>query len=144
MKRPTGRQALVIFLTSVVLGHVFISAGRNDMLLQVFAEAWYYSDLFFISMINFCVIVYVCVVHFALDERTPLRTATTKRLTFQMLLAVLLPATIVCLIAIVYMYFVLGLDIRYTSFFVYEFPLAVAIIISANLVFMVLSLRQRA
>lgn len=143
MKRPSGRQVLIISLASVLLGHFFVSLGRTDTLPQLLTESWYYADLFFVSMINFCVILYVGVVHFAMDERIPLRTAAVKRLTYQFLLAVAVPSLLAFFLTFGYMHFILEQDIRHTSFIVYEFPIAVVIILSANLVFIILSLWQQ-
>jgi hypothetical protein len=82
-------------------------------------------------------------VHYALDERTPLKTATMKRLTYQFLLAFVVHSLLCLFVTATCMYLILEQDIRHTNFILYEFPIAVVIIASANLVLITLSLRQK-
>lgn len=125
---------------ALILGHFFVSLGHTETFTDLITERWYYFDLVFVSGISFVILFYCVTVHNGLDDQLPLRDDLAKRLLWQAGIGVLVPVFLSFLLTFAYISFILNLEIRATSFFIYEFPISIVIIIMINLVLIVLSL----
>jgi hypothetical protein len=140
MMLPSAKQFLFIAIASILLGHFFVSIGRPETIFDLLGESWYYFDLFFVSAICFCVVVYIATVHYSLDRKIPVREFFRKRLFWQSLLGVIAPIALTFALTFVYMEFILDQRIGATTFFIYEFPISIVVILAINLVFVILTL----
>jgi len=140
MSWPSQKQLLVLVPCALVLGHFFVSLGRTETITDYITQPWYYVDLAFVSVISFVILFYCVTVHSNLDKQLPLREVPAKRLMWQAGMGILIPAFLSFLLTFAYMHYLLNLDIRSGSFFVYEFPISIVIIFMINLVLIVLSL----
>lgn len=144
MKLLSLRQFSFIFGASILLAHFFISLGRSETIVDLLGQSWYYSDLFFVSLIVFVITAFIATVHYSLEVRFPMKGDVSNRFLMQGLIGVLVPALFSFVFTLVYMKFILAQDIFETSFFLYEFPISVVVILAINLVFVILSLLPKA
>ena len=123
-----------LFGYSLLLAHFFIALGRDDAFWGLFWQAAYYQDLFFVAIIVFIVSVLIHSVWAKLNQRCPWQQNLRKRLILQIFAGVLLPALLSILFVYLYMHLVLNQDIKSTSYFYYELPVSLLIILMINLV----------
>jgi len=140
MHSPSVKQVVVLLPAAVGLAHFFVSLGHPETFTDLITQPWYYVDLAFISAISFVILFYCLLVHTNLDNKLPLRKVPAKRLLWQAGFGVFIPVFLSFLLTFAYMSFILNQDIRTTSFFVYEFPISIVVILMINLVLIVFSL----
>ncbi|MFZ5973763.1 MAG: LytTR family transcriptional regulator DNA-binding domain-containing protein [Bacteroidota bacterium] len=139
MKWWLGKDSWYVAAASVLLGFFIISLGQTDIP-ALFLDARFYPDLFFVSLIHFVVIYYLVVAHRWVETKYPLRSHGTKSMGLHLLTGVLLPALLSLALAYAYLEGVLHYRIEETSFFYYEYPVSVVIIVAINLVLTILTL----
>lgn len=137
---PSGKQFAIITVASILLGHFFITIGRDETIVDFLSQSWYYSDLFFVSIISFCIVTYVAVIHYSLDAKIPVRTNFVRRVALQSVLGVAAPSVLALALTFIYMEFILKQNISETTFFIYEFPISIVVIFTINLLFMISTL----
>lgn len=123
----------------MLLGFFIISLGQDNVW-GLFTIPAFYTDLTFVSVIHAIVIGYMVMAHNQLDARYTLATQFSKRIGRQLVWGVLLPACLSLALGYGYLEGILHYEITETSFFQYEFPISVVIIVAINLVLIVNSL----
>ncbi len=134
-----GKDSWYVAAASVLLGFFIISLGQTDIP-ALFLDARFYPDLFFVSSMHFVIIYYLVVAHRQAEAIFPLRTHTAKSLGLHLVTGVLVPALLTLALAFIYLEGVLQYQIEETTFFTYEYPVSIVVIVAINLVLTVLTL----
>lgn len=118
---------------SLLLAHFFIALGRDDAFWGVFRQPSYYQDLFFVGIIVFMVSLLILMIWRKLDQWYSWQENFQKRLIFQVVTGVLLPTFLSAVLVYGYMILILEQDIFHTSYFYYELPVSLVMIVMLNL-----------
>lgn len=130
---PHLKQRLYQLVYSVLLAHFFIALGRDDAFLGIFLNPFYYQDLIFVSLIVFPVCLLVSFMWKKLDQQFSWDKNFKLRLIAQVIGGVILPTILAGILVFAYMSLILDQDIRRTTYFYYELPVSVVVIIMLNL-----------
>ncbi len=118
---------------SVLLAHFFIALGRDDAFWGLFWQSSYYQDLFFVTIIVFLVSLLIESIWKKLDQGFSWEVNFRKRFLLQVTAGVLLPTCFSALLVYGYMTLILKQDIGSTTYFYYEFPVSLVMILMLNL-----------
>jgi hypothetical protein len=119
---------------SLLLAHFFIALGRDDAFWGLFLMPAYYQDLAFVSIIVYMVSQVILLIWKKLDHRHAWRSNFKKRLVYQLLAGVMLPTLLSFLLVYGYMGLILKQAIAQTTYFYYELPVSMLIILMLNLI----------
>lgn len=133
IKKLRVKQRTTLLVYSLVVAHFFIALGRDDAFGELFWQAAYYQDLFFVSLIVFVSCLFILFVWKKLDEVFSWQEDFKRRLISQLLGGILLPTLISALMVYAYMRLILYQDIFSTSYFYYELPISMIVILVINL-----------
>lgn len=128
------KQEILLLGCSLVLAHFFIALGRDDALWGLFFESTYYVDLIFVTPIVFLVCQIILVIWKRLDIQYPWQLDFKRRLAYQVVAGIFMPTALSFLLVYAYMSWILQQDITATTYFYYELPVSVVIILMINLV----------
>src|SRR5690606_39126162 len=127
------KQRLYLLGYSVLIAHFFIALGRDDAFVGLFWNPFYYLDLFFVTLIVFLVSLVISIIWKKLDQRFPWHRNFRLRFAAQVVGGVVLPTALAGILVDVYMSLILDQDIRSTTYFYYEFPISIVVIVMINL-----------
>ena len=133
-KHKMLKQHISLLGYSLLLAHFFIALGRDDAFWGLFWQASYYQDLFFVSIIVFMVSLLIRSIWRKLDQGYSWQENFRKRFTLQVAAGVLLPTFISALLVYSYMALILKQDIANTTYFYYELPVSLVVILMLNLI----------
>src|SRR5690554_6613230 len=119
---------------SLLLAHFFIALGRDDAFWGLFWQVSYYQDLFFVSIIVFLVSLLIRSIWVKLDEGCSWQENFRKRLIRQVVAGVVLPTCFSVVLVYGYMILILEQDISKTTYFYYELPVSLVVILTLNLI----------
>ena len=120
---------------TVLLGHFFVSLGRDESLLELWQQSFYYRDVAGTALIAAIVWGAIRSTTIFLDRSYDWLQAPTQRIISQFLLGFLLPVLVALFGAFLLFTFVVGQDISKSTFPVYEFPVTVLVIGMINMLY---------
>lgn len=132
--KSTTARIFYLFVFSALLAHFFIAIGRNDALWGIFWQSFYYVELMYVGFIVFLISLLILWIWNKLDQWHPWQENFRKRILWQILAGVILPALCSIFMVHAYMSLILDQDIFQTSYFFYELPVSVVVIFMINLV----------
>ncbi|MCS4433416.1 LytTR family DNA-binding domain-containing protein [Aquiflexum gelatinilyticum] len=128
---------LKMFVFSILTGFFFVAIGQDISLFVLFGRWEFYFDWFCVVLIVFLVTYLMSRINTYLERKYPWNSDFKKRLLLQFLFNVLLVTGVSFFLVFVYMEFVLCLSIVETSYFEYELPISIVVILVINLIFVI-------
>src|SRR5690606_23702472 len=133
IKKLRVKQRTTLLVYSLVVAHFFIALGRDDAFGELFWQAAYYQDLFFVSLSVFVSCLFILFVWKKLDQVFSWQEDFKRRLISQLLGGILLRPLISASMVSAYLLLISYRDIVSTSFFYYELTIAMIINLVVNL-----------
>jgi hypothetical protein len=136
-RQPLMNSIFKIFIFSVLTGFFFVAIGREMSLWTLFGRWEFYLDFFCVVIIVFIVTLLMARINGFLENKYPWASDFKRRIGFQFLLNVLGVTAISFLLVYSYMEFILKQDIFLTTYFDYEMPISIVVILVINLLFVI-------
>ncbi len=129
-----------IILSSIIIAHFFIAIGRNGPFYYLFLNPAYYPDLFFVTIIVCSLILYIRSVWIRLNPHDLPDNFSRKKILHLLFSGIFTPSVFSIILVYIYMDQILDQDIFVTTYFYYELPISIVVIVAINLVFGIIHL----
>ncbi|GEM_PF-1500422 len=135
--RPSGKESGLLAAVCIVLAHFFIALGKDSSLLALWSDRLYWQDLPGVwFMATSCFLLVRTGILVSLGNQRQLSFLSFRFLVRLLPLGIILPAIFVLAAQYLYARFIWQQDIRIGSFFQYEYPMAVLVIVFINLIYL--------
>lgn len=131
MKKVKYRDLPFLIIGSLLLAQLLIGLNNRPWVELLFFPS-YYVDLLGVSASVFVVWYAIRTITIRLDRKFPWEVRFSQRLVYQLIFGVGLMALLGLILAILHFAFIIQEDIRQGSFFAYEYPVSILLIILMN------------